>query len=98
MAIADNRQRFMPLPDDRLPPRGQVLAYPEAVRLVNPVEPEFKGEVFQVYIYFEFEREIVSIVFESRWMISMSTHVRVEVTKFMVGFPLIHHQIPLDAG
>lgn len=45
MAIADNRQRYMPLPDDRLPDRGQVLAYPEAVRLINPVEPEFKGEV-----------------------------------------------------
>jgi len=45
MAIADDRQRFMPLPDDRLPGRGQVLAYPEAVRLVNPMEPEFKGEV-----------------------------------------------------
>ncbi|AES73958.2 rhamnogalacturonate lyase B-like protein [Medicago truncatula] len=51
MAIADNRQRFMPLPDDRLPPRGQVLAYPEAVRLVNPVEPEFKGEVDDKYEY-----------------------------------------------
>ena len=46
MAIADNRQRFMPLPEDRLPPRGQTLAYPEAVRLVNPVEPEFTGEVY----------------------------------------------------
>lgn len=45
MSIADNRQRLMPLPDDRLPGRGQVLAYPEAVLLVNPVEPEFKGEV-----------------------------------------------------
>lgn len=45
MSIADNRQRFMPLPDDRSPERGQVLAYPEAVLLVNPVEPEFKGEV-----------------------------------------------------
>lgn len=45
MVIADDRKRFMPLPDDRLPERGQVLAYPEAVRLVNPVEPEFKGEV-----------------------------------------------------
>jgi hypothetical protein len=45
MVIADDRQRFMPLPDDRLPGRGHVLAYPEAVRLVNPVEPEFKGEV-----------------------------------------------------
>ncbi|GMN40188.1 hypothetical protein TIFTF001_009413 [Ficus carica] len=44
MAVADNRQRKMPLPDDRSPPRGQALAYPEAVLLVNPVEPEFKGE------------------------------------------------------
>lgn len=45
MVIADDRQRFMPLPDDRSPERGQVLAYPEAVLLVDPVEPEFKGEV-----------------------------------------------------
>jgi rhamnogalacturonan endolyase len=45
MAMADNRQRFMPLPEDRLADRGQALAYPEAVLLVNPVEPEFKGEV-----------------------------------------------------
>lgn len=45
MAVADNRQRCMPLPDDRLPGRGEVLAFPEAVLLVNPVEPEFKGEV-----------------------------------------------------
>lgn len=35
----------MPLPDDRLPGRGEALAFPEAVLLVNPVEPEFKGEV-----------------------------------------------------
>lgn len=45
MALADDRRRFMPLPDDRLPGRGQPLAYPEAVLLVNPVEPELKGEV-----------------------------------------------------
>jgi hypothetical protein len=45
MAMADNRQRNMPLPDDRVPPRGQALAYPEAVLLVNPIEPELKGEV-----------------------------------------------------
>ncbi|KAK3016084.1 hypothetical protein RJ639_005679 [Escallonia herrerae] len=44
MAMADNRQRYMPLPDDRLPGRGVELAYPEAVLLVDPVEPEFKGE------------------------------------------------------
>ncbi|KDO81266.1 hypothetical protein CISIN_1g042458mg [Citrus sinensis] len=51
MAIADNRQRYMPLPDDRVPPRGQPLAYPEAVLLVNPVEPDFKGEVDDKYQY-----------------------------------------------
>lgn len=45
MAIADNRKRYMPLPEDRLPNRGQPLAYPEAVLLTNPVEPELKGEV-----------------------------------------------------
>lgn len=45
MAMADDRQRPMPLPEDRLPPRGKELAYPEAVLLVDPVEPEFKGEV-----------------------------------------------------
>lgn len=48
MAMADNRQRNMPLPDDRLPSRGQALAFPEAVLLVNPVEPEFKGEVINI--------------------------------------------------
>ncbi|EEF35030.1 lyase, putative [Ricinus communis] len=51
MAVADNRQRYMPLPEDRLPPRGKPLAYPEAVLLVNPVEPEFKGEVDDKYQY-----------------------------------------------
>ncbi|KAK4571997.1 hypothetical protein RGQ29_030411 [Quercus rubra] len=51
MAMADNRQRYMPLPDDRLPGRGKPLATPEAVLLVNPVEPEFKGEVDDKYQY-----------------------------------------------
>ncbi|XP_031123740.1 probable rhamnogalacturonate lyase B [Ipomoea triloba] len=51
MAVADNRQRFMPGADDRLPGRGQKLAYPEAVLLVDPVEPEFKGEVDDKYQY-----------------------------------------------
>lgn len=51
MAVADNRQRYMPHPDDRLPGRGEQLAYPEAVRLVDPIEPEFKGEVDDKYQY-----------------------------------------------
>uniref|UniRef100_A0A2C9U1L7 Rhamnogalacturonan lyase domain-containing protein n=1 Tax=Manihot esculenta TaxID=3983 RepID=A0A2C9U1L7_MANES len=51
MVVADNRQRFMPLPEDRLPPRGKPLDVPEAVLLVDPVEPEFKGEVDDKYQY-----------------------------------------------
>ncbi|KAM7514479.1 hypothetical protein LguiA_004062 [Lonicera macranthoides] len=51
MVVADNRQRYMPHPDDRLPGRGEELAYPEAVLLVNPIEPEFKGEVDDKYQY-----------------------------------------------
>ncbi|KAF8411333.1 hypothetical protein HHK36_003880 [Tetracentron sinense] len=51
MAIADNRQRIMPMPDDRLPGRGQPLAYPEAVLLVNPINPDLKGEVDDKYQY-----------------------------------------------
>lgn len=56
MAVADNRQRFMPLPDDRLSGRCQTLAYPEAVLLVNPKIPEHQGEVLflgKKYIYLE---------------------------------------------
>lgn len=70
MSIADNRQRFMPLPDDRIPPRGQVLAYPEAVRLVDPVEPEFKGEVCFWFIYHQ-TYKIVKIR-SFRYLISFS--------------------------
>lgn len=51
MAMADDRQRKMPLPDDRSPERSQQLAYPEAVLLTNPIEPEFKGEVDDKYQY-----------------------------------------------
>ncbi|XP_068655984.1 uncharacterized protein [Aristolochia californica] len=51
MAVADNRQRLMPMPDDRLPPRGQPLAYPEAVLLLNPINRDFKGEVDDKYQY-----------------------------------------------
>ncbi|KAH9626558.1 hypothetical protein KSS87_005538 [Heliosperma pusillum] len=51
MAIADDRQRQMPLPDDRMPGRCQPLAYPEAVLLTNPVDPNLKGEVDDKYQY-----------------------------------------------
>lgn len=45
MAIADNRKRIMPFPDDRLTGRCQPLAYPEAVLLVNPKNPQLRAEV-----------------------------------------------------
>ncbi|CAO2834579.1 unnamed protein product [Amaranthus hypochondriacus] len=51
MAMADDRQRQLPLLDDRSPERSQTLAYPEAVLLTNPIEPEFKGEVDDKYQY-----------------------------------------------
>ncbi|KAL7617886.1 hypothetical protein Lser_V15G00035 [Lactuca serriola] len=51
MAMSDDRKRNMPLPDDRLPGRGEELAYPEAVLLVDPVEPNFKGQVDDKYQY-----------------------------------------------
>ncbi|XP_020242828.1 probable rhamnogalacturonate lyase B isoform X2 [Asparagus officinalis] len=51
MALADNRQRIMPMPDDRLPGRGQQLAYPEAVLLTNPINPELRDEVDDKYQY-----------------------------------------------
>ncbi|KAF0898364.1 hypothetical protein E2562_007212 [Oryza meyeriana var. granulata] len=51
MALADDRQRIMPMPEDRVPPRGQQLAYPEAVLLVDPINPDLRGEVDDKYQY-----------------------------------------------
>ncbi|KAI4337576.1 hypothetical protein L6164_015974 [Bauhinia variegata] len=51
MAMADNRRRIMPFPDDRLPGRCQPLAYQEAVLLVNPRDPQLRGEVDDKYQY-----------------------------------------------
>lgn len=45
MAIADNRQRCMPLPDDRMSGRCQTLAFAEAVLLLDPKNKELAGEV-----------------------------------------------------
>lgn len=51
MAISDDRQRIMPMPEDRLPSRSQQLAYPEAVLLTNPVNKDLQGEVDDKYQY-----------------------------------------------
>jgi rhamnogalacturonan endolyase len=51
MAVSDDIQRYMPMASDREPPHGVPLAYKEAVLLVDPVEPQFKGEVDDKYQY-----------------------------------------------
>ncbi|KAJ1274020.1 hypothetical protein BS78_05G031500 [Paspalum vaginatum] len=51
MAISDEIQRYMPSAADREAPRAAPLAYKEAVLLVHPVEPQFKGEVDDKYQY-----------------------------------------------
>ncbi|THU63922.1 hypothetical protein C4D60_Mb01t20960 [Musa balbisiana] len=51
MAIADNRQRIMPMPDDREAARSQRLGYSEAVRLTNPINADLRGEVDDKYQY-----------------------------------------------
>ncbi|KAI4389483.1 hypothetical protein MLD38_001705 [Melastoma candidum] len=51
MAVAHDRQRKMPLPDDRMPGRCQPLAYPESVLLTNPVDSQLRGEVDDKYQY-----------------------------------------------
>lgn len=52
MALTDARQRTMPMPEDRIPPRGRPLAYPEAVLLVDPIDSSLKGEVKIIYILY----------------------------------------------
>ncbi|THU63923.1 hypothetical protein C4D60_Mb01t20970 [Musa balbisiana] len=51
MAIADNRQRIMPMPDDRRDGRSHKLGYPEAVRLTDPTNAALRGEVDDKYQY-----------------------------------------------
>ncbi|KAJ7943764.1 Rhamnogalacturonate lyase [Quillaja saponaria] len=49
MSISGERQRLMPMAEDRS--KGQALAYPEAVLLTNPSNPQFRGEVDDKYQY-----------------------------------------------
>ncbi|XP_030491647.2 uncharacterized protein LOC115707745 [Cannabis sativa] len=51
MAISDEKQRVMPMPQDLLPDRGKVLIVPESVLLVDPINPDLKGEVDDKYQY-----------------------------------------------
>lgn len=51
MAISDEKQRIMPMPEDLHPGRGEQLIVPESVLLVNPINPDLKGEVDDKYQY-----------------------------------------------
>ncbi|BFI27800.1 rhamnogalacturonan endolyase [Marchantia polymorpha subsp. ruderalis] len=51
MALADNKLRLMPSPEDMTDARSEQLAYKEARLLTNPIEPSLKGEVDDKYLY-----------------------------------------------
>ncbi|KAL2483947.1 Rhamnogalacturonate lyase family protein [Forsythia ovata] len=51
MAITDEKQRIMPMPEDILPDRSKQLIVPESVLLINPINPDLKGEVDDKYQY-----------------------------------------------
>lgn len=50
MAISDDRQRIMPSALDRK--KGLKLAYPEAVLLTDPSNPNLKGEVHNLFFIY----------------------------------------------
>jgi rhamnogalacturonan endolyase len=52
MAITDDIQRYMPSAADREEPRAVPLAYKEAVLLVDPKEPQFRGEVYTYIVIY----------------------------------------------
>ncbi|PON82598.1 Rhamnogalacturonate lyase [Trema orientale] len=51
MAISDEKQRVMPMPQDLLPDRGKQLIVPESVLLMHPINPDLKGQVDDKYQY-----------------------------------------------
>lgn len=45
MAITDDKQRIMPMPEDLKDKRSEQLIVPESRLLTNPINPDLKGEV-----------------------------------------------------
>ena len=68
MAIADDRQRLMPAPEDLNSDRSQQLAYAEAHILTNPVEPCLRGEVS----FMDFH---VSYAWKSSYLVASVTYM-----------------------
>ncbi|KAL8112828.1 hypothetical protein AgCh_020216 [Apium graveolens] len=51
MAITDEKQRIMPMPEDMDDKRSKQLIVPESRLLTNPINPDLKGEVDDKYQY-----------------------------------------------
>ncbi|KAI3832436.1 hypothetical protein MKX03_020670 [Papaver bracteatum] len=58
MAISKTQQKQMPLPEDRVPKRGELLEFKEAALLVDPVNKELKGQVDDKYMYAQNNEDI----------------------------------------
>ena len=88
MAISDDIQRYMPSAADRDEPRGTALAYKEAVLLLNPQEPQFKGEVVVNYKLIEEHIHatfLLTLWILFRWMTSTRTHWTTRTTSATDG-------------
>jgi len=87
MAMADNRRRILPYPEDRLPGRCQTLGYAEAVLLTNPKDPQLQGEVsvqmFPDIVFYFLKLPIVFylVVFASSDGLNVSSHTEFVGTK-----------------
>nr|XP_017237060.1 PREDICTED: probable rhamnogalacturonate lyase B isoform X2 [Daucus carota subsp. sativus] len=51
MAITDEKQRIMPMPEDMDDTRSKQLIVPESRLLTNPINPDLRGEVDDKYQY-----------------------------------------------
>ncbi|KAE7995405.1 hypothetical protein FH972_000208 [Carpinus fangiana] len=51
MVFKLRREKIMPMPEDLLPDTGKQLIVPESVLLINPINPDLKGEVDDKYQY-----------------------------------------------
>lgn len=57
MAVADNKLRLMPSPDDLTYALFEELAYKQARLLTNPIEPTLKGQILRCspFIHVQFK-------------------------------------------
>ena len=87
MAMADDRQRIMPMPEDLEPPRGYQLAFKEAVRIVNATNRAVTGEVRFLVRPFRFSDAMYYVGSSAgRWIANTSTRATTRIARCMDGF------------